>query len=125
MKTAKVFSNGRSRAVRMPRDWLGGVDEVALRREGHTVIIEPVRPTMAEEAERVEAFMQQVQIFEFDGMAARSSADVLAELWAKGEPIGDIDTQIAGHAIRLGLPLLTCNTKYFGRVKGLKVLPWS
>lgn len=48
MKTAKVFANGRSRAVRIPHDWLGGVDEVELRREGNAVIIEPVRPTMAE-----------------------------------------------------------------------------
>lgn len=48
MKTAKVFANGRSRAVRIPRDWLGGADEVELRREGHAVVIEPLRPTMAE-----------------------------------------------------------------------------
>ena len=51
MKTAKVFANGRSRAVRIPRDWLGGADEVELRREGNAVIIEPLRPTMAEIAE--------------------------------------------------------------------------
>lgn len=48
MKTAKVFSNGRSRAVRIPRDWLGGSDEVELRREGNRVVIEPLRPTMGE-----------------------------------------------------------------------------
>lgn len=48
MKTAKVFANGRSRAVRIPRDWLGGADEVGLRREGNSVVIEPLCPTMAE-----------------------------------------------------------------------------
>lgn len=52
MKTAKVFANGRSRAVRIPRDWLGGADEVALRREGDSVVIEPLRPTMGEIAEK-------------------------------------------------------------------------
>jgi virulence-associated protein VagC len=52
MKTAKVFANGRSRAVRIPRDWLGGADEVKLRREGQTVMIEPLRPTMAEVAKQ-------------------------------------------------------------------------
>lgn len=36
--------------MRIPRDWLGGADEVELRREGQTVVIAPVRPTMAEVA---------------------------------------------------------------------------
>jgi antitoxin VapB len=48
MKIAKIFANGRSRAVRIPRDWLGGADEVELRREGNSVVIEPLRPTMGE-----------------------------------------------------------------------------
>jgi len=52
MKTAKVFANGRSRAVRIPRDWLGGADEVELRREGNSVVIEPLRPTMGEIANK-------------------------------------------------------------------------
>lgn len=52
MKVVKVFANGRSRAVRIPKDWLGGADEVHLRREGSSVVIEPVRPTMLEIAER-------------------------------------------------------------------------
>lgn len=52
MKTAKVFANGRSRAVRIPQDWLAGADEVGLRREGQAVIIEPLRPTMAEVAKQ-------------------------------------------------------------------------
>lgn len=52
MKTAKVFANGRSRAVRIPSDWLGGADEVELRREGDSVVIEPLRPTMGEIAKK-------------------------------------------------------------------------
>lgn len=77
------------------------------------------------ERKRVEAFIKQVRICDFDRSAARKSAEVLATLWAEGKSIGDIDTQIAGHALSLGLPLLTDNTKHFGRVKGLDVLPWS
>ena len=52
MKTVKVFTNGRSRAVRIPKDWLAGADEVYLKRDGSSVIIEPVRPNMREIAER-------------------------------------------------------------------------
>lgn len=78
----------------------------------------------AKEAKRVEAFLQQVRVFEFDSSAARKSAEVLAGLWAKGKPISDIDTQIAGHALSLGFPLLTNNVKHFSRVEGLVVLAW-
>lgn len=41
MKTAKVFANGRSRAVRVPRAWIGEAEEVTLRKEGRLIIIEP------------------------------------------------------------------------------------
>jgi tRNA(fMet)-specific endonuclease VapC len=77
------------------------------------------------EAKRVETFMKQVQVFDFDRPAARKCAEVLADLWSKGKPIGDIDTQIAGHALSLGLPVLTDNTKHFRRVDGLEVIAWS
>jgi len=52
MKVAKVFSNGRSRAVRIPSDWLRGAEEVELRRVGNSVVIEPVLPTLKELSER-------------------------------------------------------------------------
>ena len=51
MKTAKVFANGRSRAVRIPTEWLKGADEVELRREGDSIILAPIRPTLGELAD--------------------------------------------------------------------------
>jgi len=51
MKTAKVFANGRSRAVRIPTEWLKGADQVELRRKGDSVMISPIRPTLGELAE--------------------------------------------------------------------------
>ena len=79
----------------------------------------------SKEAKRVETFLEQVQVFDFDRAAARKSAEVFEQLWSMGKPIGDIDTQIAGHALSLGLPLLSDNLKHFGRVEGLKVIKWS
>lgn len=76
------------------------------------------------EAKRVKAFLKQVHVFDFDRAAAQKSAEVLANLWSKGRPIGDIDTQIAGHALSLRLRILTDNTKHFKRVEGLEVLAW-
>jgi antitoxin VapB len=43
MKTAKLFMNGRSQAVRLPREFRFLGKEVWIRREGSCVILEPVR----------------------------------------------------------------------------------
>jgi virulence-associated protein VagC len=40
---AKLFRNGRSQAVRLPKEFRFAGDEVTLRREGEAVIMEPVR----------------------------------------------------------------------------------
>ena len=41
-KTAKLFRNGRSQAVRLPRDFRFEGDEVRIRRVGEGVLLEPV-----------------------------------------------------------------------------------
>jgi tRNA(fMet)-specific endonuclease VapC len=79
----------------------------------------------SKEATWVKSFLKDVRIYDFDRVAALKTAEVLAKLWKSGQPIGDFDSQIAGHALSLGLPLLTDNTKHFRRVDGLEVLSWS
>lgn len=39
---AKLFTNGRSQAVRLPREFRFDGTEVAIRKEGDAVILEPV-----------------------------------------------------------------------------------
>ena len=41
-----------------------------------------------------------------------------------GTPIGEIDTQIAAHALAEGLTLVTHNTRHFEQVPGLKLVDW-
>ena len=42
--TAKLFFNGRSQAVRIPKAFrFEGVDEVTIRKEGEALVIAPVR----------------------------------------------------------------------------------
>jgi antitoxin VapB len=43
-KTAKIFLNNRSQAVRLPKEFRFDTDEVYIRREGDEVILSP-RPT--------------------------------------------------------------------------------
>ena len=40
---AKLFRNGRSQAVRLPKEFRFPGEEVTLRRQGDAVIMEPVR----------------------------------------------------------------------------------
>ncbi len=41
METAKVFMNGRSQAVRLPRDCRFGTSEVYVKRVGEMVVLVP------------------------------------------------------------------------------------
>ena len=56
--------------------------------------------------------------------AADRYGDIAAHLQQSGQPIGQMDTQIAAHALALGLPLVTHNTRHFQRVPGLKLKDW-
>jgi antitoxin VapB len=41
MRTAKVFNNGRSQAVRLPKEFRFDVDEVCIKRIGAAVLLFP------------------------------------------------------------------------------------
>lgn len=41
MKTAKIFKNGGSQAVRLPKDCQFSTDEVCVRKIGHLVMLYP------------------------------------------------------------------------------------
>ena len=43
MHTAKVFANGRSQAVRLPKAFRFSAKEVSVRREGEAVVLEPIK----------------------------------------------------------------------------------
>ena len=72
--TAKLFVNGRSQAVRIPKAYqFDGVDEVVIRKEGENLIITPARKTwqsFAEEAPRVDDdFMsERPQLMDAEGV---------------------------------------------------------
>jgi antitoxin VapB len=41
--TAKLFRNGRSQAVRLPKEFRFEGEEVAIRREGQRIVLEPLK----------------------------------------------------------------------------------
>jgi len=42
MDTAKIFWNGRSQAVRLPKEYRLNASEVRVRKHGNAVILEPI-----------------------------------------------------------------------------------
>ncbi len=69
--TAKLFKNGKSQAVRIPRSLeFEGIDEVLIRREGDAVIITPKRKSWTSLADLPTAdddfMVERVDLFETD-----------------------------------------------------------
>ena len=61
MMTAKVFENGRSQAVRLPKECRFNTDEVAVNRIGDIVLLMP-------KTNKWSAFMQAIDMFSDDFM---------------------------------------------------------
>ena len=61
MKTAKVFENGRSQAVRLPKECRFDTDEVAVNKIGDIVLLIP-------KTNKWSSFMQAIDMFSDDFM---------------------------------------------------------
>jgi len=72
----------------------------------------------------LQQFLEPLEVADFDRMAAMAYASLRTRLEAAGTPIGPLDTQIAAHAISLGITLVSNNTREFERVAGLKLVNW-
>jgi len=72
----------------------------------------------------VESFLLPFEIVPYDYNAAMEYGKIRAALERQGCVIGNMDMQIAGHALALDMALVTNNTKEFQRVDGLVVDNW-
>lgn len=61
MMTAKVFENGRSQAVRLPKEYRFSTDEVAINKIGDIVMLLPKNNEWS-------SFMQAIDMFSDDFM---------------------------------------------------------
>ncbi len=59
MLTAKVFENGRSQAVRLPKEYRFNMDEVAVSKIGDIVMLMP-------KTSKWDSFMQAIDMFSSD-----------------------------------------------------------
>lgn len=72
MMTAKVFENGRSQAVRLPKECRFQGDEVAVNKIGDAVILLPKENQWA-------GFLAGLNLFTADFMSEGRSQDVMQE----------------------------------------------
>jgi len=63
-KSAKIFMNGRSQAVRLPKEYRFDCDEVYVEKQGDKVIISAVQPDWDE-------FFNVVSVFDDDFLTDR------------------------------------------------------
>jgi len=74
--------------------------------------------------EQLAQLLSDINIIDFTHKEAIESAKIRAYLESIGEPIGPIDTLIAGMARANNLTLITHNIKEFSKVEGLKIEDW-
>ena len=79
----------------------------------------------AKNAKALDEFVTPLEIVSFDEQAACVYGDIRASLEKAGTPIGSMDMLIAAHAVSLGLPLVTNNTREFSRIPDLTALYWT
>jgi virulence-associated protein VagC len=110
MKTAKVFPNGRSQAVRLPKDFQFATDEVYINRVNDVLVLFP----------RDKGW----EILPFENAAAVVYGRIRADLERAGNVIGPMDLLIAAHALSEHATVVTSNEREFRRVEGLVVENW-
>ncbi len=73
---------------------------------------------------QLDTLLSVVTVLPLDDRSARKAADTSAALRKSGNPIGPMDTLIAGIALAHGATLVTHNVLEFRRVRGLHVVDW-
>jgi len=84
-----------------------------------------VSPKRRQDEAALTAFLGYVEVLDFPDQASLHYAKIRADLKTKGAMIGANDLLIAAHARRLGLTLITNNTREFKRVRGLSIDNWT
>ena len=73
---------------------------------------------------RIDLLLQDLPVMPWNAAAADIYGEIGALLRRQGTPIGEMDTQIAAHALAEDFILVTHNTRHFEKVLGLKLEDW-
>ena len=102
-------------------------EEICISSVTYAELVHGVEKSKAIEKNRLALalLLANIEIMNFDSLAAESYGKVRADLEKNGTPIGPLDMMIAGHAKALDYTVVTNTTKEFERVKGLKLENWT
>ena len=73
---------------------------------------------------RLEVLLSVLVILPFDEAAGRKFGALKAELEVRGNPLDNLDLQIASIAIENKCQILTNNSRHFSRIEGLQLMNW-
>lgn len=73
---------------------------------------------------RIDLLLADLPVMPWNTAAADIYGEIAALLRRQGTPIGEMDTQIAAHALAQDLILVTHNTRHFERILGLRLEDW-
>lgn len=73
---------------------------------------------------RIDLLLQEIPTLPWSVEAADEFGRTRAYLRRNGTPVGELDTQIAAHALAEKLILITHNTRHFENIPGLKLEDW-
>ncbi len=131
MQTARIFINGRSQAVRLPKEFRFSGTDVYIKKIGISSITlseleyGAMKSAMPEQNKIALAqFVAPIEISPYDDSAAQHYGNIHAHLERHGSPIGSLDMLIAAHALSLDSVLITNNESEFQRVPELKLDNW-
>ena len=101
--------------------------DICISSATYAELVHGVEKSKAIEKNRVALalLLANIEIMNFDSLAAESYGKIRADLEKAGTPIGPLDMMIAGHAMALDYTVVTNNTKEFERVNGLKLENWT
>ena len=102
-------------------------EDVCISSVTYAELVHGVEKSAAVEKNRLALSMllANIEILDFDAVAANCYGKIRADLEKKGTPIGPLDMMIAGHAQSLGYTVVTNNVKEFSRVAALKMENWA
>ncbi len=102
-------------------------EDVCISSVTYAELVHGVEKSAAVEKNRLALSMllANIEILDFDAVAANCYGKIRADLEKKGTPIGPLDMMIAGHAQSLGYTVVTNNVKEFSRVSALRIENWA
>ena len=101
-------------------------EDVCISSVTYAELVHGVEKSAAVEKNRLALSMllANMEILDFDAVAANCYGKIRAALEKKGTPIGPLDMMIAAHAQSLGYTVVTNNVKEFSRVSALQIENW-